>query len=48
MRAADPAHQLDAVIRAQGEVNDGQRYYRLRYTGMGKPANPGYSKVTDR
>ena len=29
-----------------GEVNDGQRYYRLRYTGMGKPANPGYSKIT--
>jgi hypothetical protein len=29
-----------------GEVNDGQRYYRVRYTGMGKPANPGYSKVT--
>ena len=31
-----------------GEVNDGQRYYRLRYTGMGKPANPGYSTVTAR
>jgi hypothetical protein len=31
-----------------GEVNDGQRYYRLRYTGMGKPANPGYSKITER
>ncbi len=29
-----------------GEVNDGQRYYRVRYTGMGKPANPGYSKIT--
>lgn len=29
-----------------GEVNDGQRYYRVRYLGMGKPTNPGYSKVT--
>jgi hypothetical protein len=29
-----------------GEVNDGQRYYRVRYLGMGKPINPGYSKVT--
>ena len=31
-----------------GEVNDGQRYYRVRYTGMGKPMNPGYSKVTSQ
>ena len=29
-----------------GEVNQGQRYYRLRFTGMGKPVNPGYSTVT--
>lgn len=28
-----------------GEVNDGQRYYRLRYTGLGKPQNPGYATV---
>lgn len=28
-----------------GEVNQGQRYYRLRFTGMGPPANPGYSTV---
>jgi hypothetical protein len=30
-----------------GEVNQGQRYYRLRFTGTGKPVNPGYSTVTD-
>lgn len=29
-----------------GEVNDGQRFYRLRFTGMGAPQNPGYSSVT--
>lgn len=29
-----------------GEVNDGQRYYRLRNTGLGRPQNPGYSAVT--
>jgi hypothetical protein len=29
-----------------GEVNEGQRYYRLRYTGLGKPQNPGYAAVT--
>jgi hypothetical protein len=29
-----------------GEVNEGQRYYRLRYTGLGQPQNPGYSAVT--
>ena len=29
-----------------GEVNQGQRYYRLRFTGMGAPANPGYATVT--
>lgn len=28
-----------------GEVNQGQRYYRLRFTGMGPPENPGYSTV---
>ena len=28
-----------------GEVNEGQRYYRLRYTGLGQPQNPGYSTV---
>lgn len=28
-----------------GEVNDGQRYYRLRYTGLGTPQNPGYAAV---
>ena len=29
-----------------GEVNEGQRYYRLRYTGLGKPQNPGYAAIT--
>jgi NHL repeat-containing protein len=29
-----------------GEVNEGQRYYRLRYTGLGQPQNPGYATVT--
>jgi DNA-binding beta-propeller fold protein YncE len=29
-----------------GEVNEGQRYYRLRFTGLGKPQNPGYATVT--
>ena len=29
-----------------GEVNEGQRYYRLRYTGLGTPQNPGYAAVT--
>jgi hypothetical protein len=29
-----------------GEVNEGQRYYRLRYTGLGKPQNPGYATVS--
>ena len=31
-----------------GEVNDGQRYYRVRYIGTGKPTNPGYSNVTSQ
>lgn len=29
-----------------GEVNQGQRYYRMRFTGMGMPVNPGYATVT--
>jgi 6-phosphogluconolactonase (cycloisomerase 2 family) len=29
-----------------GEVNEGQRYLRLRYTGLGKPQNPGYATVS--
>lgn len=29
-----------------GEVNEGQRFYRLRYTGLGKPQNPGYAAIT--
>jgi DNA-binding beta-propeller fold protein YncE len=29
-----------------GEVNEGMRYYRLRYTGLGKPQNPGYAAIT--
>jgi len=30
-----------------GEVNQGQRYYRWRFTGMGKPQNPDYSTVSE-
>lgn len=29
-----------------GEVNQGQRYYRIRFAGVGLPVNPGYSTVT--
>lgn len=29
-----------------GEVNQGQRYYRLRFTGTGQPVNAGYSTVS--
>jgi hypothetical protein len=29
-----------------GEVNQGQRYYRLRFAGLGAPVNPGYASVT--
>ena len=29
-----------------GEVNEGMRFYRLRYTGLGKPQNPGYAAIT--
>jgi hypothetical protein len=29
-----------------GEVNEGMRYFRLRYTGLGKPQNPGYATVS--
>ena len=29
-----------------GEVNEGQRFYRLRHTGIGKPQNPDYAAVT--
>lgn len=29
-----------------GEVNQGQRYYRYRFTGMGQPQNPSYSTVS--
>jgi DNA-binding beta-propeller fold protein YncE len=29
-----------------GEVNQGQRYYRMRFAGTGPAVNPGYSTVT--
>jgi hypothetical protein len=41
--AAQPDSKGNLYI---GEVNEGQRYYRLRYTGLGKPQNPGYATVT--
>jgi hypothetical protein len=41
--AAQPDSKGNLYI---GEVNEGQRYYRLRYTGLGKPQNPGYAIVT--
>jgi hypothetical protein len=41
--AAQPDSQGHLYV---GEVNQGQRYYRMRFTGMGVPENPGYSSVT--
>jgi len=40
--ASQPDSQGNLYV---GEVNEGQRYYRLRYTGLGKPQNPGYATV---
>lgn len=40
--ASQPDSQGNLYV---GEVNEGQRYYRLRYTGLGQPQNPGYATV---
>ena len=37
-----PIHKAISILAS---VNEGQRFYRLRYIGLGKPQNPGYATV---